>query len=214
MQTKTFVIAKKNRKYFAATLNGYDCKILIDDNSSSLALGEQSLLVEDISVRSKYGTELIFKLAADVTKQKSAGVVTFKMDRYNVWAVNEARKLGGRWDAEAKVWVFSAIVSDKVDEMDAEYNSELVTIEATYTDSAMKYESAVTLFGYPVAKASGRDSGADLGEKVYLIKGEIDSGGSRKNWASIVRAGTVIRMQVPKALLEYDAPEGVEVKVI
>ncbi len=70
--TRSFEIVKKNRKYFAARTKGYDCKIVIDDLSRDLEPGEHELMVEDISVRSKYGTDLIFRLTHDAEEVKTA----------------------------------------------------------------------------------------------------------------------------------------------
>lgn len=71
-----FNVLKKNQKYFAALLNGCKCRIVIDENSSDLPLGEQLLDVEDISVRSKYGVDLVFKLQSSIEEQAESGVVT------------------------------------------------------------------------------------------------------------------------------------------
>jgi hypothetical protein len=73
MKTITIIIEKKNRKYFAAKVNGYKCKLLIDENSEGLELGTHELLVNDISVRSKYGTDLIYSV---YKKTEDGGIVT------------------------------------------------------------------------------------------------------------------------------------------
>ena len=83
-----FNVIKKNRKYFAATTdNNKSCKILIDDYSKDLALGEHFLAVKDISVRSKYGTDLIYKLAANVEEQTNhVSPNEFESDeQYSYW---------------------------------------------------------------------------------------------------------------------------------
>ncbi|EOX4801897.1 hypothetical protein ACU440_002650 [Vibrio alginolyticus] len=93
-------IIKRNRKYFAAeTASKHKCKLLIDSNSENLELGEHCLAVEDISVRSKYGTDLIYKLSASAEAQAEQGIVSLKSD-YNSLLVEECHRLDGAWDKE------------------------------------------------------------------------------------------------------------------
>jgi hypothetical protein len=55
---------------------------------------------------------------------------------------------------------------------------------------------AVVFMGEKVAVAFDRDSGARVGYGVRMISGEIDSGGSRKNWYCVVKAGSVFELEV------------------
>lgn len=201
METKTFNIIKKNRKYFAATVNGYKCKIVIDDNSQALEVGEHELIVDDLSKRTKYGTDLIFKLAADVQKQLAAGIVTLSHHQYNSKLVTKCRDLGGRWSAEADCWVFRDIVEDRVEQLDEIYNSPLIAIEITALSDIDGEKGPVTFCGYTIARAYGRDSGAKLGDGVSLMSGSIDSGGSVKNWKTSINEGAVFRLYIPEELL-------------
>jgi hypothetical protein len=195
---KTFNIIKKARKYFSATTNGYPCKILIDSNSESLETGNQELEVDDISVRSKYGTDLIFKLSAPLAQQKTAGICTLQTPLYNKDMVEKCHNLGGKWDADAKSWIFSGIVSDKVDILDEKYNSDLIPVEITFTDDLWGSKGPAELCGFIIAKATGRDSGANLGYGISLISGRITSGGSMKNWGTAVKKDSIIRMEIPE----------------
>lgn len=199
---KTFTVTKKNRKYFAATLeNNTACKILIDENSQDLDLGTHTLDLDDISVRSKYGVDLIFKLAGSVQAQADAGICTLRHARFNAVLVNSCRQLGGKWDADEKAWVFSGFVAAEVEDLDALYNSALVTVDIVSPVDVSQWQGPVLFVGYPIAKATGRDSGAKLCDDVAKIEGTVTSGGSAKNWTTKVMAGTVLRMQVPSALL-------------
>lgn len=197
-----FNIIKKNRKYFAATTGGYKCKVLIDKNSESLALGNHNLEVEDISVRSKYGTDLIFKLSASVEDIEDAGICTLRHGKFNSVLVKEARKLGGKYDHEEGAWVFSGIVNDEVEALDEIFNSDLITIELTFNDTFFSSQGAVEIFGYTVAKATGRDSGAITPDGIAFIKGRAGSGGSMKNWGTKIEDGSVVRLQVPALLFD------------
>lgn len=198
---KTFRIIKKNRKYFAATLNGYKCKILIDSNSENLELGEHTLEVEDISVRSKYGTDLIYKLAASVEEQADAGICTLRAD-YNKNLVEKCRALGGKWDATEKAWIFSGLVEEEVEKLDEKYNSPKVAIEVSATHSFGELTAPLTIAGFVIGKATGRDSGATIADGISFLNGGVTSGGSVKNWRTTIREGSVFRMHMPEACIE------------
>lgn len=207
MIVKNLIITKKNRKYFAAEDNGYKCKILIDDNSKNLEVGEHELLIEDISVRSKYGTDIIYKLHEKHAEADVGSVTTLRHYAYNQMLVEECRKLNGRWDKESQAWVFSSLLQDKVEELDDVFNSELINIEMT-TLSAISIENdALFAFGIPICRARDRDSGAKVCDGVALVAGQISSGGSRKNWCTEVESGTRFRFKVPQKLFVLHADD-------
>lgn len=200
MKQMTLDVIKKNRVYFACkNEGGYNCKLRINDASKDLTLGKHALLLNDESVRTKYGTDLIYSLQAEI---KETGIVTLS-SAYNQHLVEACRKLGGKWDSINSVWVFSKIVESEVEELDYIYNSELWTVEvhAEETDVG-KLHGPVSFLGYTLAKATGRDSGAVLGDGVALIKGSIGSGGSMKNWHTYISDDSVFRLNVPRRLLE------------
>jgi hypothetical protein len=58
----------------------------------------------------------------------------------------------------------------------------------------------VMLLGRVLASATGRDSGAELGDAVRIRAGSADSGGSAKNWTTEIKAGT--------ELVVHDLPQG------
>lgn len=215
---KTFNIIKKNRKYFAAKLNSkYSCKILIDENSEALDLGIQNLEVDDISVRSKYGTDLIFKLKGSVDEQKNAGICTLKTAQYNEIIIKKCRELGGKWDSANECWIFSGMVSSEVEELDYQINSEKIIVEVTANKTLYAEKSPVYFLGYVVARAFGRDSGAKLGDNIALISGDVTSGGSMKNWATRVVEGSIFKLEIPSEFYnanKHMIPENVTVKVL
>ena len=196
-----FRIVKKNLKYFSAlTESGHHCRIVIDDNSRELGIGEHMLEVEDLSVYTKYGSDLIFKLKASADQVREAGICTLK-SRYNQLLVDEARRLGGKWDETAGAWVFSRLVMDKVEELDRIFNDNEIPVEITFLSPLYGDCAPVFFCGYMIAKAWGRDSGAYLGDGIAIIDGSVDSGGSVKNWHTIVNRGTVIRMYLSEGIL-------------
>ncbi|MFC1234410.1 hypothetical protein [Vibrio sp. F74] len=207
-------IIKRNRKYYAAkTAHGADCKILIDDHSEELELGDQILAVEDISIGSKYGTDLIYKLKASAKEQVRQGITSLRAD-YNAILVDESRALGGSWDKDEKAWIFPGFVSKEVDKLDEIFNSNLVTIEITAREEICEYQKGIDFLGRPLCKAFGRDSGARINSDIAVISGYATSGGSRNNWQTILSEGTVLRLQMPSKLLELYQDDRFDVKVI
>src|SRR4051812_49192364 len=104
MKTITLDIVKKNRVYFKCiNESGYEVKLKVTHKSETLSLGKQELLVRDCSIRTKYGTDIIYDLESEV---KEKGIVTLQC-KYNIFLVEKCKELGGKWDADSKSWVFS-----------------------------------------------------------------------------------------------------------
>lgn len=198
MITVTLNVVKKNRVYFKCTNpNGYEVKLKITPASEALQPGEHDLLVNDISVRSKYGTDVIYELHSEI---RDTGICTLR-HRYNSMLVDQCRNLGGRWDKEQKAWVFSKVVEAEVEGLDELFNSDMVVVDITSLD-AWGSKGPVDFLGYPIARATDRDSGAVICDDVAMISGYVTSGGSAKNWGTIARAGSVFRLMVSRKLLE------------
>ena len=198
MKTLTLNIIKKNRKFFACTHNGYDVKLIIDEVSEKLELGVHELLVEDKSIRTKYGTDVQYQLKNEIKQTEK--IVTLQSS-YNSLLVESCHKLGGRWDKESGTWVFSDFVGKEVDDLDALYNDDIVVVDIEAKTRISEGQNSVEFLGYPIARACGRDSGAKLGEGIALLEGKIDSGGSAKNWTSVVAEGSKFRLKISKNLL-------------
>lgn len=203
MRNVNLTLVKKNRKYFACISKGYDVKLVIDTQSEGLALGEHELLVEDVSVRTKFGTDVIYQLAAEI--KKTDKIVTLQHPVYNAWLVDTAKNLGGKWDAGAKAWVFATLVGGEVEALDVLYNDSLVTVDIKATDKLFADTGPVTFLGYTIARAFGRDGGAKLGDSVALIEGSIGSGGSAKNWITTIAKDSVVRLVVSENLLKENS---------
>lgn len=211
LKTITVTIISKGRIWIAAKINGYDCKIKIDENSSKLEPGEHEIFVKDISIRSKYGTEIRYELV-ETTKDKEK--IFFKHEEYNSLLLDECKRLGGKWDDEAKVWVFLPYVKDEVENLEYIFNSPLVGIDIKARDNISVRCGSVKFYGYSIVRAKSRDSGAFLAEGVSLIEGTIDSGGSVKNWETKIYKGTVLRLQVPKNLLTAYVNTDFDIKIL
>lgn len=196
--SKTFNIKSFGRVWASAEINGYQCKIKICDRLKEIGIGEHTIVVNDLSVRSNYGVDLKFQVAA-VEKSE---IITFQHEFYNYDLCRRLKKLGGVWDAEAKAWILPSFVQDKVDELELKYNSQLVDVEITFERDDFAENEELRVCGYPVATATGRDSGAQVAKGVAVIKGKFGSGGSIKNWNTYVQRGTVIRMKLPVGVLK------------
>lgn len=208
----TLDIVKKNRVYFKCiNSSGYEVKLKITPESECLELGKQDLFVKDVSVRTKYGVDVIYELYRKTEKKE--GIVTL-YHRYNTILIKECRKLNGKFDSSSKNWVFSKIVEEEVENLDFQFNSDLVQVEIKAKKDIFECNDSVDFLGYPIAKAHGRDSGAKLCEDVYLINGRINSGGSVKNWGTFVDEGTVFRLLISKNLLDSYTQQQFEISIL
>jgi hypothetical protein len=124
---------------------------------------------------------------------------------YNPEFVTKAKKLGGRWNSATKTWDFDErnIESVRTTLKDVygqdDRPTKLVSVKVVLTKELSVWQGPVTLFGRVIASASGRDSGARIGEGVAFEKGSPDSGGSVKNWHTEVSSNSII--------LIHDLPE-------
>jgi len=127
---------------------------------------------------------------------------------YHPEFVHRARKLRGDWDGKA--WVFDETMLDYVKDLmikcygvtgEVPYETCILVV-TNYNDS--NYGGACELFGRTIAKAWGRDSGAKLGDDIFLINGSIGSGGSVKNWKTVVTDATLEIHDFPLPRTEFE----------
>lgn len=128
---------------------------------------------------------------------------------YNARFVSKARNFRGLWKGGA--WFFDDSIIEHVRELMIECFG--TTGEEPYEEcdlhvsefSSSKERGPVSLFGRTMAYAFGRDSGAKLGDDIILLSGRCYSGGSFKNWRTIVDEATFIIRKFPVPSL--DIPE-------
>lgn len=141
---------------------------------------------------------------------------------YNPEFVAGAKRLGARWSAP--VWIFDARDEDRVRDLcrevygdDGRGLAQVCTLRLRFVDDYTASCDAVRIAGREVARAFGRDSGAKLGEGAVLLEGSINSGGSAKNWKTLVRQDSIILLRdVPVAIAERavaSPPADVEVSI-
>ena len=146
--------------------------------------------------------------------------VTIKDGRASVFTpfnrdfVAAIRNVGGRkWDADNKCWTVPEeslpqvrqIMMDIYGETDLPNTCGSVTVKVTFKEEYYERCNDVIIFKKVIASARGRDSGARPGDDVTFLEGEPTSGGSMKNWESVVPAGAVVLLRhVPLSVWEQD----------
>ena len=133
---------------------------------------------------------------------------------FNRAFVNAIRNVGGRkWDADEKCWTVPEeslpqvrqIMMTIYGETDLPDAGGSVTVKVTFKEEYSERRDDVVIFKKVIASARGRDSGARPGEDVTYLEGKPTSGGSMKNWESVVPAGCVVLLRhVPLSVWEQD----------
>lgn len=124
----------------------------------------------------------------------------------NLIANEKLRALGCKWDG--KEWIAPKLAVKEANLIKDQFYSDLVVVEVTTNpNESLKgkdwgYVHVRTIGGYIVAKARGRDNGADIMDEVAVIKGKFTSGGSRKNFMC-EHGPVVVRLEIGRATLEY-----------
>ena len=138
---------------------------------------------------------------------------------YNPDLPSSARKLGGKWDGSTKLWTFDIRDEARVEELyrniygewDSDIDIPICTVKVTATSEIYEGRGGIFICGRQVARATGRDSGARLGTGVVILKGiGAVSGGSVKNWATIIREDSIFEIRdvpVEMAKKEMDNPD-------
>lgn len=115
-----------------------------------------------------------------------------------------------RWNSGERCWTIDesnldaarVIMKEIYGYADNEIN-EKVTLKIHVKESVSKKHGDVILFGKILSHATGRDSGAHPGSDVAYIHGSAYSGGSAKNWESVVSEDSEILLHnVNKNLYE------------
>ena len=130
------------------------------------------------------------------------------------------------WDSSEKCWVIPVDAVDACrDIMRGVYGRcdiqdidsiKTVKLKLTFNEDFETLHSDVILFGKTLCHACGRDSGGKPGEDVVYLNGEPSSGGSVKNWCSVVPKGAVVMLSnVPeKFWREYIQSDNLTVEIV
>jgi len=136
-----------------------------------------------------------------------------------------ARNLAGNWNGEH--WIFDIRDKDRVEKMYRTiygYFGDLesvttVNVQLIASNDCSESRRGIFFAGRCIATASGRDSGARLGEGVIIENGEAMSGGSMKNWITRITEDAIIEIKdVPLSKVQQAIKKGnrkwAEIKII
>lgn len=143
---------------------------------------------------------------------------------YNKEFIAKIKTIGGaRWNSIEKCWtvpeteidLVRSFMLDVYGETDQVIDTEYVTVKVTFNSEEEARCEGIVLFGKCIAKAFGRDTGAKVSDDVTLLTGSVTSGGSARNWKTIVKEGTVVKVRnVPKSALAIETQYDVTVEEI
>jgi len=129
-------------------------------------------------------------------------------------AIRKIKNLGqAKWDKTMKGWLVSKAYEVELKDIlleyygtDGSFSDKRVNIELVTNQDIKMSQKPVLFSGKTLAQAFHRDSGARVGQNVALIEGSINSGGSSKNWETIVEKGSRFKiMNVNKQLLSFES---------
>lgn len=143
---------------------------------------------------------------------------------YNADFISAIKRIGGAsWDRARKVWSIPADTVEQAREImrrvygedDRPNTQPNVSVRLTFGKEVYRIHEPIMIYGKTVASAYGRDSGARVGDDVAIVAGNPTSGGSVKNWATIIPEGCIaVLHNVPQAALQMELPKGVTAEVI
>ncbi len=112
--------------------------------------------------------------------------------------IKDARNLGGQWNAAKRVWVFPSFLKENVEKLLIKHYGEtgneptkpyLITARENICESL----GPIRCGRKSICKAWNRDSGAETCAGVYLLDGNISSGGSARYWTTNCSMDSVFR---------------------
>ena len=101
----------------------------------------------------------------------------------------------GIWEFDYDLDVYEGIRQVLIEIFGWDGVGETHTVKIRATKAHSIYGLPVTLAGFELSVARGRDSGAKCGEDVIVLHGKVSSGGSVKNWTSNVSSDAVFKIK-------------------
>lgn len=138
---------------------------------------------------------------------------------YNADFVRDVKRINGVWSGSNRAWVVEPVMKDQLKKLLVKHYGETGeeqkrTYKIVATRTHEERLASVTAGGLVIASAMGRDSGAKVGEGVYMLEGDIDSTGSVKNWKTWVEEGSIFQVEMTDEQASRAANEGWEVTPI
>ena len=126
---------------------------------------------------------------------------------YNPEFVKISRNLNGKFDRSASAWKFdplceAAVRSALYDIYGYVEGDETLTVRLTARTDISELCSGVSVNGTPIVRAYGRDSGAKVVGDTIMLSGKINSGGSMKNWRTVISEGSVFVVKMNRVSFE------------
>lgn len=143
---------------------------------------------------------------------------------YNPEFVKRIKMIGNaRWLGPEKCWCVPEDAVEAVRELMEDIygcsdisENKTVTLRLEFESEYSILKGDVCFFGKVLAHAYGRDTGAKVGDDVSFVKGEATSGGSSKNWESIVKEGSIVVLTNVNENIykKYKSVSGVKVSLV
>ena len=128
------------------------------------------------------------------------GDCAFVKTPYSADFVKKIKSIGGaRWEPEQKAWKIPAASVDTArkfmveiyGESDVSVPTSKVDVKIEALEELYGYREAFSVMGRTIAQAWGRYSGVKIGEGVDFLTDFPKSGGSVKNWKTVIPEGAV-----------------------
>lgn len=158
-------------------------------------------------------------------KIKVEGKKAYVYTPYNKSFTQKIKKIrsaiwnGSAWKIDADfVPAVREIIKDVYGYDDTDTEVDTVSLRVTFLQHQEKWHDDIRMFGKTVAAAYGRNTGAKLGKDAALIKGNVYSGGSVKNWTTNIAMDSVILLNnVPREMYEKRkdtySPEEIKIEI-
>lgn len=141
---------------------------------------------------------------------------------YDKRFVSSMKRMGGSWNKEGRYWEISFRMLEQARQAMREIfgtddlgNRELVTVTLRFQDTKGTFRGDHVMYGKVLSHATAWNSGGTAGSDVTYQESAPESGGSSKNWCSVVPKGAVVELaNVPKELLRKPPEAGVFVMTV
>lgn len=199
---REFNVLERGNNYFLCRVEGMHCRIVIDEFSKTLPLGEHRLHVEEITNKYQhFADDAVFKLTLPYEEQGCIDICTLNTGAKNNFTYRACVRLGGKWEPILNEWVFSTSVQEKVNKLDEVVRSEPKLVEVVFKETISMPSKQLSLFGFELVRGLNPNQTPIFHKGVTVKKGSITFIVNHSS-KTIARAGTVVRLNVPELMLD------------